>query len=375
MSVTDAVVVGAGPNGLAAAVTLARAGLSVLVLEAEATVGGGCRSEELTLPGFVHDVCTAVHPLGVVVARLRRACRWPTTAWNGSIPARRWPIPSPTGGRPMLERSLDATAEGLGATTGGRGGGWSGPLVEPLGRPRRLILGPDAAAAPPPDRPDPLRDAGAAAGADPRPAGLRRRRSPGPVRRAWPPTPSSTWRAPHVVVRALFAASAHAVGWPVARGGSQAITDALVSYLRSLGGEVVTGQRVTSLDDLPPAGPCSSTSRPARSSPSPATACRGRCARRLSRFRYGPGSSRSTTPSTARSPGRPTELRPGRHGPPRRHAGRDAAAEADVARGRHPERPVRPRRAAEPVRSDARARPASTRSGPTATCPTGRPST
>src|SRR6266571_1867693 len=61
----DAIVVGAGPNGLAAAITLARAGRSVLVLESKDTIGGGSRSMELTLPGFVHDVCSAIHPLGI----------------------------------------------------------------------------------------------------------------------------------------------------------------------------------------------------------------------------------------------------------------------------------------------------------------------
>ena len=67
----DAVVVGSGPNGLAAAVTLARQHLRVLVLEAEETLGGGTRSAELTLPGFVHDVCSAIHPMAVVSAFFR----------------------------------------------------------------------------------------------------------------------------------------------------------------------------------------------------------------------------------------------------------------------------------------------------------------
>ncbi|MDQ2827235.1 MAG: FAD-dependent oxidoreductase, partial [Actinomycetota bacterium] len=125
---TDAVVVGSGPNGLAAAVTLARAGCSVVVLEAAATPGGGCRSEELTLPGFVHDVCSAIHPLGVSspvfgdLPLVDHGLEWV----HPQTPAAH---PLPDGRAALLERSIDATADGLGPDAGA----WRalvGPLAE-----------------------------------------------------------------------------------------------------------------------------------------------------------------------------------------------------------------------------------------------------
>src|SRR4051812_11449226 len=109
----DAIIVGAGPNGLAAAITLARAGRRVLVLEAEATVGGGTRSAELTLPGFVHDICSAVHPLGVGSRALRDL---PLEAHGLRWVQPEVPLAHPLdGGRvALLERSVEGTAAGLG---------------------------------------------------------------------------------------------------------------------------------------------------------------------------------------------------------------------------------------------------------------------
>ena len=109
----DAIVIGSGPNGLAAAITLAHAGLSVAVLEAKATIGGGCRSMELTLPGFVHDVCSAIHPLAL------------DSPFFSSLPLEQFGLemiqplaplahPLDNGTAVMLERSIEATAEGLG---------------------------------------------------------------------------------------------------------------------------------------------------------------------------------------------------------------------------------------------------------------------
>src|SRR4249920_1450972 len=109
----DAIVVGAGPNGLAAAITLARAGRSVRVVEAAATVGGGTRSAELTLPGFVHDVCSAIHPLGVASPFFRTV---PLTEhgveWIEPPAAVAHPFDDGTAA--VLERSLPLTGETLG---------------------------------------------------------------------------------------------------------------------------------------------------------------------------------------------------------------------------------------------------------------------
>ncbi|HVF14589.1 MAG TPA: NAD(P)/FAD-dependent oxidoreductase, partial [Acidimicrobiales bacterium] len=142
---TDVVVVGAGPNGLTAAVTMARAGCSVVVLEAADVAGGGCRSEELTLPGFVHDVCSAIHPLGVSSPALAalplgdHGLEWV----HPEAPAAH---PLPDGRAAVLERSLDATAAGLGRSGLGRSGlggaGLGGAGLDSDGRAWRDLVGP-----------------------------------------------------------------------------------------------------------------------------------------------------------------------------------------------------------------------------------------
>jgi phytoene dehydrogenase-like protein len=246
----DAVVVGAGPNGLAAAIELARAGRSTLVMEASATPGGGCRSAELTLPGFVHDHCAAVHPLGAASPFFR------------TLPLERhgltW-IEPPTplahvlaeGRTVTLERSIEATA----AQLGGDAEAYRelmAPLVARFDALLPMLLGPLRFPA------HPLLLArfgvhalrsmrGLAAGRFMQEAGPAL--LGGIAAHAMVPL-DATATASFALVLAL---AGHAVGWPIARGGSQAIIDALVGYLRDLGGEVECGRPVAHLSELPPA--------------------------------------------------------------------------------------------------------------------------
>lgn len=246
----DAIVVGSGPNGLAAAITLAQAGLSVAVLEAKGTIGGGMRSAELTLPGFIHDVCSAVHPLGA------------SSPFFRSLPLKEygleWIFPDlplahhlGTNAAVALEHSLEATCQNLGV---------DGPAYLNLMQP--LVshweeLAPDLLA--------PLH---------------------------WPAHPFRLLRfgllgirpalklakklfheqkaqalfaglAAHAIMpldkyftsafALILAALGHSVGWPIPRGGSQSIADALALLLRKLGGEIFTDMPVHSLDQLPSA--------------------------------------------------------------------------------------------------------------------------
>lgn len=278
--------VGAGPNGLAAAITLARAGLKVRVIEARHTPGGGCRSQELTLPGFVHDPCAAVHPLAVASPLLRALA----LERHGLV----WVMPPAplvhvlADGRAVtLERSIAVTAVGLGAD-----GEAYDRLVRPfVARFRELapmLLGPLRVPA------APLLLARFGAVALRSMTGLARARFTGEAAPAL-----LAGIAAHAMVpldaaatasfALVLATAAHAVGWPIARGGSQAIVDALVACLREHGGVLELGRPIRALRDLPPARALVFDVTPRQLLAIAGEHLPGRYRERLSRFRYGPG--------------------------------------------------------------------------------------
>jgi len=246
----DAVVVGAGPNGLAAAIELALGGQTVLVLEQQPVAGGGMRSAELTLPGYTHDICSAVHPLAVSSPFLRRlALSDHGLEWIQ--PPTPLAHPFDDGTAALLERSISETAVSLGDD-----GRPYARLLSPLAA-RWLDLAADILA--PLRVPHhPLLFARFALGALRSARGLATHTFRGDHARAL-----FAGIAAHASVQLTAAATAafgltlaaagHGVGWPIARGGSQRIADAMIAVLRSLGGEVVTGAPVRSLDDLPSA--------------------------------------------------------------------------------------------------------------------------
>ncbi|HET9111631.1 MAG TPA: NAD(P)/FAD-dependent oxidoreductase [Ktedonobacterales bacterium] len=335
----DAVVVGSGPNGLAAAITLALEGRSVAVFEAHDTVGGGMRSGEVTLPGFIHDICSTAHPLGVASPFFR------------TLPLKRYGLewvqpPAPLAhpllaGAALLERSITRTAARLGRD----GAAWR-RLMEPPARDWDAI----AEAFLGPLRPIALAAHPVALGR----FGLRALPSASLLARtlfrddaaralfagmaAHAMLPLE--QPPSAAFGLMLGVSGHVAGWPFARGGSQRIADALAAYLRDLGGEIFTGAPIESLDTLPSARAilCDVT-------PRQLLAIAGKrlptgYAAALRRYRYGPGSFKIDYALDGPVPwSDPACLRAGTV-----HVGGTleeiAAGERAVARGETPERPL-----------------------------------
>lgn len=282
----DVVVIGAGPNGLAAAIEVARAGCSVVVLEAADTVGGGTRSAELTRPGFVHDVCSAIHPLAAGSPFFRSV---PLAEHGCELVHPEVPLVHPIdGGRAgVLHRSLDRTVEAGGVD----GPAWEalyGPLVRRWDDIAPQLLGPVVRV---PRHPVSMARFGwqAVRRAESVAAGFRtdevRGLFAGMAAHAFLPLDHVLTASFGLVLGGL----GHVHGWPVVRGGSQRLADALASYLQALGGTVVTDHRVTSLRDLPPHRAVLADVSPSQLAAMAGERLDDRARRRMNRFRHGPG--------------------------------------------------------------------------------------
>lgn len=348
---STATVVGSGPNGLACAVALAQAGVEVTVLEAEETIGGGTRSAELTVPGVIHDVCSAGQPMAAASPFLRsldlqrHGLEW------------RWPEvdlahPLDDGSAASLVRSLDDTVAGLGED----GDAWRRLFARPAANFDALLEDLMRPVLHTPKHPLMLTRFGLPALA---PAALLARR----------------WRTPGA--QALFAGVAahsfspltqplsasvgmalttacHAVGWPVAGGGSQAIADALAALLRELGGKVETGVRVRSLAELGNPGAVVFDLAPGAVADIAGARLPSRVARAYRRFKHGPAAFKV---DFAIEGGVPWTAEPCRRAGTVHAVGsleEMIAAERDTNRGRMPERPfvlVCQQYLADPIRS------------------------
>jgi len=335
MSSVDAIVVGAGPNGLSAAVALAQAGLSVRVIEAAATIGGGTRTEEITLPGFAHDICSAVHPFGAASPFLSTL---PLQAHGLEWiePPLALAHPFDRGSPAVLERSLAATATGFGPDERRYH-----HLMEPFVTDWNNLAG---------DVFGPLR----------RPAhpfllarfGMPGLRSVSSLARRFSGAPTRALLggiAAHSVQRLnsagtaaaaiLLCAAAHRVGWPIPRNGSASIAAALASYLTSMGGIIETGREIRSLQELPASRAVLLDLTPRQILSVAGEQLPAAYQRQLERFRYGPGVFKVDWALAAPVPWRSPECE--RAGT--LHIGGTfeeiAAAEQTVANGEHAERP------------------------------------
>ncbi len=283
----DAIVVGSGPNGLAAAITLARAGRSVLVLEANHTIGGGTRSEEWTLPGFIHDTCSTVQALAVVSPFLRTL---PLSDFGVELvyPPAALAHPFDDGTAAILERSIDATCETL-----GRDGAAYRRLIQPLVKNSDKLYGDLLGPLPlPPQHPLvfvrfglpallPARSLAEFAFSGERARAL----FAGVAAHSMLPLENLATAA----FGLTLAVAAHVTGWPIVRGGSQNFANGLAAYLRSLRGEIETGHCIESIDELPVARAYVFDVTPRQLLRIAGHRFPSSYRRALEKFRYGPG--------------------------------------------------------------------------------------
>jgi phytoene dehydrogenase-like protein len=281
----DAVVVGSGPNGLAAAITLAQAGRSVLVVEAAETVGGGVRSAELTLPGFVHDVCSAIVPLAKVSPCLGGL---PLAEHGLELVEPPAPLAHPLddGSAVMLERSVEETAAALGPDAEAYRALMT-PLVDRGEKLVPFVLGRS------PLTRRPLLAARFGLLALRSAIGLAKRFQGNRARALFGGLAAHSiqdlHRSPTASFGIVLGLLGHTHGWPLVRGGSQQLADSLASYLRSLGGEIETGRHVDSLEELPEARMTMLDITPRQVLRIAGHRLPGRYVRALRRYRYGPG--------------------------------------------------------------------------------------
>ncbi len=330
----DAVVVGAGPNGLVGALTLARAGRRVLVVEAAERVGGALRTEELTLPGFRHDVGATVLALAAASPAFR-ALGVPGTLWAHPPVPLAHPLDS---GAALLHRSIDDTAFALGRDA----------------RAWRALVAASA-------RPDVI-DAVLTVPTPAAVAHLARRAPRFALSAALPAAATNRIAFRRTGTRALFAglaahselplrapvttgyalvlgALAHLTGWPFARGGSGALVEHLVASLRAAGAEIVTGTPVRSMAQLPPADITLLDLTPRQVLAVAGEHLPSRYRARLARYRYGPGVFKLDWALDAPVPWRDPQVAEAGTVHLGGTAEQIAAGERDVARGRHPDRP------------------------------------
>lgn len=282
----DAVIVGSGPNGLSAAIEMARAGLSVCVLEAKETIGGGARTAELTAPGFHSDICSAIHPIGVVSPFFKTL---PLESWGVEwvYPPIALAHPFDDGGAALMYKSLEATAETL-APDGesyrdlmkpmlDHGDAFFNEILRPVRLPRHPLLMARFGLMG-------LRSC----------ASLARTRFRGPRAKALFAGCAAHCVLPlnHAATASfglVLALAAHAIGWPCARGGSQKIIDALAACLKSHGGQILTNHPVKTMRDLPASRAVLFDLTPRQVVEIAGDELPSGYRNKLSRFRYGPG--------------------------------------------------------------------------------------